>query len=443
MHIALIILSRLMRSARLSGWSCVWAGFLLAGVACANEANGPGHEWGRVVLALGQVAANDQPLPVGQAVREGQVISTGPDGHLYIKTQDNGFLILRPNSRLRVPIYRVHPTEPERSQFKIELEQGVARSVSGQAVAPARRRFRFNTPVAAIGVVGTDFSVYTTQALTRVAVTSGGVVASGFGPGCAAEGGNPCDTPDAQRLWADQVGDVLQVLRGQERPERLHNAPLLPDPGVSSKSLPTEPEPEASAHGPTSPSHLPREPLASLAGLVAPPPPPAVVWGRWQPAAGMAPNLDLVSAMFQGRIVGINPHFVVLRPHSAPWMAPTQASAQFRLQAHAAQVAHGLDVEPATIENGSLRLDFAQQRFSTQFDLLLPGGERLQRHASGAVGLDGSFANSGQFGGNTMVISGAASRTIGLQAPLQAGYVFQTRLGDGRLASGVTHWGER
>jgi hypothetical protein len=111
-------------------------------------------EVGRVLQAVGKAFVGGQLAQKGTPVIEGAQLSTGADGYLYIQTIDNGFLILRPRTEASVPLYRVDSKSPADSKFKFELKSGVARSISGSAVAPARGNYRFNTPVAAIGVLG-------------------------------------------------------------------------------------------------------------------------------------------------------------------------------------------------------------------------------------------------------------------------------------------------
>jgi hypothetical protein len=128
----------------------------VADIAAAAEA-------GRVVFVTGQAQVGARAAVQDVAVQEGDQITTGADGYIYVKTVDNGFLILRPNSKARVVAYAIDKADPSKTQVKLELQQGVARAISGQGVQQAKQNFRFNTPVAAIGVRGTDFTVYTDQ----------------------------------------------------------------------------------------------------------------------------------------------------------------------------------------------------------------------------------------------------------------------------------------
>ena len=82
------------------------------------------------MLSVGEVRLQGQPAKAGNSVQPGDHLSTGADGYLYIKTVDNGFLILRPNSEASIVAYQADTDTPANSRFKIELQQGVARSIS-------------------------------------------------------------------------------------------------------------------------------------------------------------------------------------------------------------------------------------------------------------------------------------------------------------------------
>ncbi|MDD2809715.1 FecR family protein [Rhodoferax sp.] len=394
-------------------------------------------EVGKIVQSLGHALQAGQPAHAGDTVQEGSTLSTGADGYLYIKTLDNGFFILRPNTTATIPVYQVNASQPDQSRFKIELQSGVLRSISGQAVKQARQNYRLNTPLAAIGVRGTDFTVFTNDSATRVAVTAGGVVVSGFGLGCSAAGSGPCENAAVQELFAEQAGQILQVLRGTVAPQRLRDTTLAPDAAAP----PRKDEPLGALAFNTTAVTPPPLKLASLPHptVPVPPTPPVLQWGRWQPLADQGINFTLPQAMAAGQLVALNSYFALLRGPHAGWQ-PAQAlgTASFVLQTAQAQVVNpstGLGM-PASLVNATLALDFAQNRFATQFDLV-SAGLRLPLQAQGQVAPDGSFGNISQFlGSNNMLVQGALANTTSLQA----GYLFQSRLDATHTASGVTYW---
>ncbi|WP_202424622.1 FecR family protein [Duganella levis] len=217
----------------------IWAGGLLAAFALLAPAAWAGQA-GTVVFVAGDAKLAARPAVLDVAVQEGDELATGADGYIYIKTVDQGFLVLRPNSKARIVAYHIDNANPANTRVKLELLQGVARSISGVGVKQARQNFRFNTPVAAIGVRGTDFVVYTDQQTSRVTVVSGGVVVSGFSGACGPEGGGPCEGGASRELFAGQAGLMLQVQRGQNMPQLLRSPAMSPaDQGTPAR--PDEP----------------------------------------------------------------------------------------------------------------------------------------------------------------------------------------------------------
>ncbi len=99
----------------------------------------------------------------------------------------------------------------------------------GQAVPQARQNFRFNTPVAAIGVRGTDFTVFTDQQSSRVTFVSGGVIVSGFVGACGPAGAGPCEGGNSRELFAAQVGQLLLVRHDQPVSQLLRSDGIAPD----------------------------------------------------------------------------------------------------------------------------------------------------------------------------------------------------------------------
>ncbi|MGV7208638.1 FecR domain-containing protein [Oxalobacteraceae bacterium A2-2] len=187
-------------------------------------------EAGKIIFATGKAQVAERAAALDDAVQEGELLTTGADGYIYIRTVDKGLFILRPNTRARIATYHIDAKNPANTRIKLELLSGVARSQSGDAVKLARQNFRFNTPVAAIGVRGTDFTVFTDQDTSRVTVLSGGITISGFGGACQPQGIGPCDGTAARDLSAAQKGQLLQVQRGQATPQLLPSTiTLAPD----------------------------------------------------------------------------------------------------------------------------------------------------------------------------------------------------------------------
>lgn len=166
-----------------------------------------------VVAADGTVRANILP---GSALYEGDKISTKEGATVHLQFLDGAAVSLRPNSEMLIALYRYDADNPAASQIKLELRAGVARSISGKGAQAAKDKFRLNTPVAAIGVRGTDFVVSTTDSLMQAIVKSGGIVVASFSDNCTRESIGPCETDFAELFAGDQR--AIQVTRLSEVP---------------------------------------------------------------------------------------------------------------------------------------------------------------------------------------------------------------------------------
>ncbi|MFZ9735371.1 MAG: FecR family protein [Burkholderiaceae bacterium] len=235
-----------------------------------------------------------QPLMQGQSVFEGDVIDTTAGGYAYLTTVDQAFLSVRPGSRLHIVAYRVDPQTPRNNQIRLDLLQGTARWVSGRGANAARDRFRLNTPVAAIGVRGTDFSVFADASVTSASVRAGRIAVSPFNQACQPSGLGPCPGESVVDL-APGSAPVVQVLAGESRPQLLQSLDLSPDrlvppaldeqpAGVGSPRAKEQSAPAASAEKPAAAA----APAASAEKPVAAASAPAAVAPAVQAAASPA-----------------------------------------------------------------------------------------------------------------------------------------------------------
>ncbi len=440
-------------------------------VGCLGLGGARAQSVGTVVQAIGDARIADKAASVGVAVQPGQQLTTGAESYLYIKTLDGGFLILRPGSTAQIITYQIDAVNPSNSQFKLELSKGVARNISGSSVKNARQNFRFNTPVAAIGVRGTDFTVYADDQLTRVSVLTGGVVVSGFGGDCSPQGVGPCESADKRELFASQAGQMLQVLRGQILPQLISSSALEPDKRSPPRlDEPTKPDAGTRAPAPAvqvasvskelpllgnsvlPDAHRPADltAMVPVSAVVVPAVEvvpaavvvPALVWGRWQPLADSAAPVDLVTILTAGQTVGVNSFFAIARRADAPWQNPASGSVSFSLDSAQALVRSDTTgaASVVPVQNASLGVNFGSGTFATKLDLLLAGQASTLR-AEGTVGKDGLFGNGFQFApGSNMTVQGALA-THGSGA--RAAYVFQSRLDSANTAFGVTNWSKQ
>jgi len=154
-------------------------------------------EVGAVQLLLGKgvsaLGADGQRriLRQGAAVFEGDLLETAAGTVAHLKMRDGAFISLRPGTRLRIACYHAEPTPC----IRLELKKGEIRERTGRIGERHKRRFRLNTPVAAIGIRGTDFVTRSEAGVTLIRVIAGEVVAAPFGDGCDVKGVGPCASP--------------------------------------------------------------------------------------------------------------------------------------------------------------------------------------------------------------------------------------------------------
>ena len=442
------------------------------------QAQAVAAEAGKVIFASGQAQVAGKAGAEGTSVDEGELLSTGADGFLYVKTIDNGLFILRPNTKARIVAYRVDRKNPANTQVKLELISGVARSKSGDAVKQARQNFRFNTPVAAIGVRGTDFTVYTDQNTSRVAVLTGGVVVSGFAGACRPEGGGPCEGAASRELFAAQRGQLIEVTRGAA-PQLMQSGAAGPDQ-VSSphkdepvtkngattttpildarkgdsieklvSQMPAKPEPQPVPDPGQEPAPGPVTPMVPPPVVVAPTmpvdpgvavpqlPERQILWGRWQSIADAPATIDATTPVGGARIVSGD--YAILRTAGSAYVIPERGNASFNLLGGDATVRHHAGGAPVTaqVRNGMLAVDFGKASFTTSFDLI-NGREVSNMKAEGMVAADGRFGNTAFVRPNTnnMAVDGMLGG-----GGMTAGYVFQGNIDEQRYVNGVTYWG--
>ena len=435
---------------------------------------------GTLIFVSGNATVAATAAVLGAPVQEGAHLATGRDGYIYVKTVDNGLFVLRPNSEARISAYHVDRQNPANTRIKFELINGVARSRSGDAVKAARQNFRFNTPIAAIGVRGTDFTVFTDQNTSRVAVVSGGITMSGFTAGCSPEGSGPCEGGASRELSAAQRGHLLQVQRGQLAPQLLSSGVLSPDAlapprpdepiaktgansvvaaepsldpqksiSIGKVSVPQVPAPAMTptlAPAPDVPqvAIVAPTPEPSVVVVVAPvsaPPQQQIVWGRFAAVLERPANIDLAAqAKANAELIALKGNYALLRTDGERYVTAANGSVGFSLKSGEAYI-YNDDMKKAPvaakIENGQLSVDFGKATFMTSFDLA-NSTEVFKLKAEGAVGSNGRLFGNSQFVNPTnMSVDGVLSNQNGGSAA----YLFQGRLDATRSANGVTIWG--
>jgi hypothetical protein len=168
---------------------------------------------GDVTLVIGsvQVQRGDQQLPLsrGSSLMVGDSIQTQANGHVHLRFVDGALVSVRPASSLKVVEYRFDRANPSASVVRFQLDQGVVRAISGQAAEAAKDKFRLNTPLAAIGVKGTDFVVEAGKGHVNAIVNQGAIVLAPIDGQCRVDGLGPCSSLAARELSAALRGMAL------------------------------------------------------------------------------------------------------------------------------------------------------------------------------------------------------------------------------------------
>jgi hypothetical protein len=115
---------------------------------------------GKVVAVAGQVTAAGadgaiRPLAKDDPVFAGDIISTGPNSRTRIVFSDNGVIFLRPSTRFVIKSYQ-HSGAADKDESEFSLVRGGFRSVTGAIGHSNPKNYRVDTPVATIGIRGTD-----------------------------------------------------------------------------------------------------------------------------------------------------------------------------------------------------------------------------------------------------------------------------------------------
>ena len=420
---------------------------------------------GRAVVVVGHATLLDAhgstPLTRDAAIMPGDTIDTGSDGYVYITTVDQGFISVRPDSSLSVDRYDYDAAAPSRTVIKLTLHNGVVREISGKGAQAAREHYRMNTPVAALGVRGTDFSVFTDANVTRADVRSGGIVMTPLGGDCTVAGLGPCEGPAAAQLFTNQLHTLLQVDRGSARPIVIDAklTQLIPDQAIpplksedSAASAATVQPPVAPGVAPaelTFPLTLPTTPSTPTAPVtpVTPPTTPVtpvtpvtpesqqIFWGRFAPLALMPATTTLTALLQQGsEQVGTVLPYALVRTPQTDMVMPQLGAFNFTLQSYEAFVTNTLagTASAATINNALLSIDFGARTFATSFNL-------NANNVTYAISGQGSVSSNGQlFSSYTSpaIVQGALAGNTATQA----GYVFTQGLSGNNTAVGATLW---
>ena len=426
--------------------SCRFFAVFTLALAAFNSQAQPALAGGEALFVTGEVWANSgsgqKALETGNRLADGTSLQTGQNGYAYIRMTDGGFFILRPNSKARIVNYIADLSAPSNSKLRLDLESGNVRAISGEAARRAPDSFRLNTPIAAIGVRGTDFTVLTTADNTRVTVVEGVVVVDKLGAGCVADTFGPCSSNFAQVLRATDL-QSLEVLRNEPalRRETLQG---------TKNTVTSANNTNAAAHT-NAGSEIVAERLNQASTtrvlnnkvdvdtvvVAVADDTQRIFWGRWRTVDKLMPSGSVSEGLKNNEGFSDGPLFSIWREAGSAPTLPQSGQWNFQLRGYESYFLVGKPGEwtalPTQIKDASLSIDLVQRSFSTKLTT-------FNENASANLIAKGSVDSNGYFlwelPGSNMSVRGALA---GKDAN-QAGYIFNTQLGPTIWATGVTSW---
>lgn len=467
---------KLVKNARFIGVKAVFASAGLILVLLATPTYGletseqqqagtePAALVGTVSLVLGRATIESGSGKLSRAVKPGSQVRvhdqivTSTNGHVHIRFVDDALVSVRPDSRLEITRYDYDPARPTLSTVKFDLIEGITRAISGKAAKAARQRFRLNTPIAAIGVRGTDFTVSAKAGSTRALVNEGSIVLAPFSEDCRADAFGPCSTnsielssatmevieldgstplprlvpaADAQNMTAMRTG-VQQAIR---RSQGADEASSTEDNGVRveelSAVLVTD---NATSDLAKSASQLPANFTPTQAIAIADVADRQLIWGRY--SNGGLDAQERITLSFDearnGREVTVgNLDYGLFRSENGSKRLDKGLTVvSFGLSSAQAFYNSSSGVVAMKVGGGTLDIDFQENSFATLLNLSHSLTGELEFVASGRL-FDGGYFHSRT---ESQRVAGAVSLD-----GTEAGYFFEQQLQHGDI-QGLTLW---
>ncbi len=187
--------------------------FLLATVALFWVSCGAAAPAGEITRLVGGAFAfageNSRNLELGSTLETGERILTGPGARVGIRFADGTRVTLGGFTDFAVQRYQFLPGE-QRGEALFSLVRGVFRAITGELGTLPNRPFRVTTPLATIGIRGTDFWGEQSSKQLQLALLDGAgvIVENRFGRTEITTPGDgvavlPGKAPSAPRPWSD------------------------------------------------------------------------------------------------------------------------------------------------------------------------------------------------------------------------------------------------
>jgi hypothetical protein len=445
---------------------------------------------GCVTLVLGRAHIESaqekrKRIAVGAEIHVGDQVITQSNGTVFISFIDKATVSVRQDSHLEIINYKYDEAYLQNSRVKFNLVHGVTRAVSGKAAKGAREQFRLNTPIAAIGVRGTDFVVSATDSSTQALVNEGIIVLAPFSANCSVDSFGPCLANSVELNGAsmamiamDSSGSNPKILpaaqnRGSEvvqqevRAKLASNANTQADTGsepyveevfveeANSTLVATNTTNHTTLTDSATPGPVILDPVVPVPVPVPMPMPvpeipdftpevPAtavvitqnqLVWGRFSQGKGDLERITLSAAQATiGReaTIGGGVDYILYRDEADVNRGVDRNLSVVNFALNTAQAFYNSStgVVAMQVVDGSLGIDFQQNSFATELNLNHDLTGQVDFVAAGSL-FDGGFFRSSD---ETQRISGSVSFD-----GTEAGYFFERQLEGGSI-DGLTLW---
>lgn len=187
---------------------------------------------GKIIFSSGinkviNSAGKSRVVKRGDKVNMGDLLQTNT-GHMQIRFTDNGFVSIKPRSKLLIQKYQFNGKEDGNENAIFKLLKGSVRAITGLVGKTNKKTYQYRTPVATIGIRGTAFVLnYCNNDCFDdggIALANGLYVNNGEG-----------------KIFVTSDGGTIDLIRGQfayvadinSRPQPIRQAPnivdILPD----------------------------------------------------------------------------------------------------------------------------------------------------------------------------------------------------------------------
>jgi len=419
---------------------------LLALPAAQASQNPSAMVAGHIAFINGQVQVRNlgqspRTLQHGAPVYVGDQLQTQSNSHLHLRMVDNAFVALRPGSQLTIEAYDYRPEQPEASRIRMDLQNGTSRAVSGKGGQAAKHQYRFNTPLAAIGLRGTDYTVIADSDKTRVSVAQGGVIVSPFTADCTMAQLGPCSSsPLARELTASMPGVYLEITGNQKPGVLIDSGTPRPAEGAAKDTAKDTAKAALSVN--TADLTITQAKTEANAPDFGPQPADTTAiarWGRWSSLVKELPQgsgsiNQVIGPLAPFSLAAVNNAFALAFPSNHLAYLPKQGQVNFSLVAAEAYTQQAGQFSPAKVKSGVLEMDFAKNSFTTQLNVVTSPTHTEKIQAQGGFDAYGRMQSVASQ-------SNANVKGIVLNRGQEAAYLFDKTLTTGASLSGAAQWG--